>query len=219
MFGKDRHTALMMPSREFDGNPISESRQDLARQTHPQTRCRDPSLQWRPSGHSLALGSGPCDCGECGAATRNFIPKRRAANLSRCPLGSRAACPSGRLVAPTDAVIMKREGRITGLEQTHLQWAPTEPLPEKSFSRRRGHCPVKDISLVWALASPAIASGPERARWTGGPLVINAFFVRTPDNSVRHHNGPSSGRVDKREHFFCYTGMIADIGAFGEPAP
>jgi hypothetical protein len=50
-------------------------------------------------------------------------------------------------------------------------------------------------------------------------LVIDAFFVRTADNSVRHHNGPSSGRVDEREHFFCYTGIIADIGPFGEPAP
>ena len=50
-------------------------------------------------------------------------------------------------------------------------------------------------------------------------MVIDAFFVRTADNSVRHHNGPSSGRVDEREHFFCYTGIIADIGPFGEPAP
>jgi len=50
-------------------------------------------------------------------------------------------------------------------------------------------------------------------------LVIDAFFVRTADNSVRHHNGPSSGRVDEREHFFWYTGIIADIGPFGEPAP
>jgi hypothetical protein len=40
--------------------------------------------------------------------------------------------------------------------------------------------------------------------------------VRTADNSVRHHNGPSSGRVDEREHFFCYAGIIADIGPFGE---
>lgn len=50
-------------------------------------------------------------------------------------------------------------------------------------------------------------------------LVIDAFFVRTADNSVRHHDGPSSGRVDEREHFLCYTGIIADIGPFGEPAP
>jgi len=50
-------------------------------------------------------------------------------------------------------------------------------------------------------------------------LVIDAFFVRTADNSVRHHNGPSPGRVDEREHFFCYAGIIADIGPFGEPAP
>ena len=50
-------------------------------------------------------------------------------------------------------------------------------------------------------------------------MVIDAFFVRTADNSVRHHNGPSSGRVDEREHFFCYAGIIADIGPFGEPAP
>ena len=50
-------------------------------------------------------------------------------------------------------------------------------------------------------------------------MVIDAFFVRTADNSVRHHNGHSSGRVDEREHFFCYAGIIADIGPFGEPAP
>src|SRR4029077_6511411 len=68
------------------------------------------------------------------------------------------------------------------------------------------------------LASPAIASGPERARWTGGSFVIDAFLVRTAANSVRHHDGPSSGRVDQREHFFCYAGIIADIGPFGEPA-
>ena len=50
-------------------------------------------------------------------------------------------------------------------------------------------------------------------------MVIDAFFVRTAENSVRHHNGLSSGRVDEREHFFCYTGIIADIGHFGEPSP
>jgi hypothetical protein len=49
-------------------------------------------------------------------------------------------------------------------------------------------------------------------------LVIDAFFVRTADNSARHHNGPSSGRVGEREHFFCYACIIADIGRFGEPA-
>ena len=49
-------------------------------------------------------------------------------------------------------------------------------------------------------------------------MVIDAFFVRTADNSVRHHDGPSSGCVDECEHFFCYTGIIADIGRFGEPA-
>ena len=49
-------------------------------------------------------------------------------------------------------------------------------------------------------------------------MVIDAFFVRTADNSVRHHDGPSSGCVDKCEHFFCYARIIADIGRFGEPA-
>jgi hypothetical protein len=53
---------------------------------------------------------------------------------------------------------------------------------------------------------------------TGGPFVIDAFFVRTADNSVCHHDGPSSCRVDQREHFFCYAGITADIGPFGEPA-
>ena len=49
-------------------------------------------------------------------------------------------------------------------------------------------------------------------------MVIDAFFVRTADNSVCHHNGPSFCRVDEREHFFCYARIIADIGRFGEPA-
>jgi hypothetical protein len=49
-------------------------------------------------------------------------------------------------------------------------------------------------------------------------LVIDAFFVRTADNSVRHHGRFSSGRIDEREHFFCYAAVIADIGPFGEPA-
>jgi len=69
------------------------------------------------------------------------------------------------------------------------------------------------------LASPAIASGPELARRAGGPFVIDAFFVRTADNPVRHQDGPSSGCVDEREHLFCYARIIADIGRFGEPAP
>jgi hypothetical protein len=33
-----------------------------------------------------------------------------------------------------------------------------------------------------------------------------------------HHDGPSSSRVDKCEHFLCNTGIIADIRRFGEPA-
>jgi hypothetical protein len=58
----------------------------------------------------------------------------------------------------------------------------------------------------------------KRACRTDGPFVIDAFFVRTADNSVLHHNGPSSSRVGEREHFFCYAGIITDIGPFGEPA-
>src|SRR6516164_6895828 len=39
---------------------------------------------------------------------------------------------------PSDAVIMRREGRITGLEQTHLKWAPTAALaPEEIQSPSR----------------------------------------------------------------------------------
>ena len=49
-------------------------------------------------------------------------------------------------------------------------------------------------------------------------MVIDAFFVRTADNPVRHQDGPSSGCVDEREHLFCYARIIADIGRFGEPA-
>jgi len=43
--------------------------------------------------------------------------------------------------------------------------------------------------------------------------------VWTADNSISHHDGSGSGSVDEREHFFCNAGIIADIGAFGEPAP
>ena len=50
-------------------------------------------------------------------------------------------------------------------------------------------------------------------------MVIDAFFVRAADDTVCHHNGPSCGRIYEREHFFCYAGIVADIGAFGEPAP
>ena len=40
----------------------------------------------------------------------------------------------------SDAVIMRREGRITGLEQTHLQWTPTAaPDPEEIKSPSVGH--------------------------------------------------------------------------------
>ena len=49
-------------------------------------------------------------------------------------------------------------------------------------------------------------------------MVIDAFFVRAADDSVCHHDGPSSGRLDEREHFLCHTGIIADVGPFGEPA-
>jgi hypothetical protein len=69
-----------------------------------------------------------------------------------------------------------------------------------------------------ALASPAVASGPERASRTGGPFVIDAFFMWTAGNSVRHHDGPGSGGVDEREHFFRNAGIVADVGPFGEPA-
>jgi hypothetical protein len=44
------------------------------------------------------------------------------------------------------------------------------------------------------------------------------FFVWTADNSVRHQDGPGSGCIDKREHFFRNAGIVADIGSFREPA-
>ena len=50
---------------------------------------------------------------------------------------------------PSDAVIMRREGLITGLEQTHLQWAATAvPRRDSVAVEVTGHCPVEDISLV-----------------------------------------------------------------------
>src|SRR6516164_6270096 len=41
----------------------------------------------------------------------------------------------------------------------------------------------------------------------GQPIILSVITM-----------DPSSGRVDEREHFFCYTGIVADIGPFGEPA-
>src|SRR5215831_8717455 len=73
-------------------------------------------------------------------------------------------------------------------------------------------------ALVKELAGPAVASGPEWANGTSGSFVIDAFFVWTADNSVCHHDGPGSGRVDECEHFFRNAGIVANIGPFGEPA-
>ena len=41
----------------------------------------------------------------------------------------------------------------------------------------------------------------------GQPIILSVITM-----------DPSSGRVDEREHFFCYAGITADIGPFGEPA-
>src|SRR5262245_15107063 len=74
------------------------------------------------------------------------------------------------------------------------------------------------MALVQTLARPAVATGPERACRTGGSFVMDALFVWTADDSVRHYDGPCSGRVDEREHFFRNAGIVADICLFGEPA-
>jgi len=71
---------------------------------------------------------------------------------------------------------------------------------------------------VQPLARPAVAAGPVRARRTGGSFVIDAFFVWTADNPVSHHDGSGSSPVYEREHFCRNSGIIADIGLFGEPA-
>ena len=42
--------------------------------------------------------------------------------------------------------------------------------------------------------------------------------MRAAYNSVRHHDGFGSARVDEREHFFGNVGIIPDIDALGEPA-
>jgi hypothetical protein len=41
--------------------------------------------------------------------------------------------------------------------------------------------------------------------------------VWTADNSVRHHDGPGSRRVDEREHFLYHVGIVADVGLIEEP--
>ena len=159
----------MIPSREFDGNPISESRQNFARQTHPQTRCRDPLLQWRPSGHLLGLGSGLCDCGEYGAATRNFIPKRRAANLSRCPSGSRAACPSGRLVA--------RGRSLTGaIPMSTARSASGRLNAPASATRRPSHRP--GAAPISAGIEGSLTAGGYLCELTIAPSVPRRFVLR-----------------------------------------
>ena len=68
-----------------------------------------------------------------------------------------------------------------------------------------------------APARPAVAAGPKGARRTGGPVVIDTFFVWTAYNSLRHHDGHDPSRLNKGEHFFRNAGIVADIGPFGEP--
>jgi len=66
-------------------------------------------------------------------------------------------------------------------------------------------------------ASPAVAAGPKGARRTGGPFVIDTFFVWAAYNSLRHHDGHDPSRLNEREHFFRNAGIVADVGPFGEP--
>jgi hypothetical protein len=68
-----------------------------------------------------------------------------------------------------------------------------------------------------APASPAVAAGPKGARRTGGPFVIDTFFVWAAYNSIRHHDGHGPSRLNEREHFFRNAGIVADIGPFGGP--
>jgi hypothetical protein len=50
-------------------------------------------------------------------------------------------------------------------------------------------------------------------------LVIDTFLVWTAYNSVRHHDGPGTSRLEECEHFFRNSSIAADIGPFGEPTP
>ena len=68
-----------------------------------------------------------------------------------------------------------------------------------------------------APASPAVAAGPKGAQRTGGPFVIDTLFVWAAYNSLRHDDGHNPSRLNEREHFFRNTGIVADIGPFGEP--
>jgi len=119
----------------------------------------------------------------------------------------------------SDAVIIRREGRITGLEQTHLQLTPTAaPAPEEIKSPPRwapqlnvGAYQSSDRVRPRTGTTDRWALGNQMPSSCGQPIILSVI--------VRHHNGPGSGRVDEREHSFCYTGIMAGIGPFGEPSP
>jgi len=38
-------------------------------------------------------------------------------------------------------------------------------------------------------------------------------------NSVRHHDGPGTSRLEECERFFCNASIRADIGPFRQPTP
>jgi hypothetical protein len=61
--------------------------------------------------------------------------------------------------------------------------------------------------------------GPEWASGATQTLVVDAHFVRAADDPVRHYHRRSAGCVDERQHFLSNSGIVADIGVVGEPAP
>ena len=67
------------------------------------------------------------------------------------------------------------------------------------------------------------SSGPARPkmdnRTTLALIVVDTLFVRTANDPVRHDHRLGAGPVNRLQHFLGNDGIVADVGADGEPAP
>ena len=150
-----------------------------------------------------------------------LIPHRRARERMKPAAHNASArqCAGGPSPVLTPGARRHNRARKPGLTEVetglpaHSWRGFGSPLRERGLARRADGWP-----LVQALASPAVAASPKRARRTGGPFVIDTFFMWTAYNSVCHHDGPGPGRLDEPEHFFRNADIVADVGPFGEPS-
>src|SRR5271163_3994218 len=81
-----------------------------------------------------------------------------------------------------------------------------------------GSIRLRNAFLVDPLARPAVPTSPEWASGATLALVVDAVFMRAADDSVHHYHRLGTGRVDERQHFLGNSGIVADIGAVGQPA-